>query len=89
LRRVGVAVDADDDSVTIRPANEAPHNRGAPVVFKTYDDHRMAMALSLVCLRTRGCAIAEPACVAKTYPTYFADLATLYEAAVLAAVDRD
>jgi 3-phosphoshikimate 1-carboxyvinyltransferase len=50
----------------------------APVMFDTYDDHRMAMALSLVGLRRPGVLIRDPACVRKTYPNYFQDLANLY-----------
>lgn len=50
-----------------------------PVVeFDTYDDHRMAMALALVGLRRGNVVIRDPACVRKTYPTYWRDFARLY-----------
>ncbi|MBL0928092.1 MAG: 3-phosphoshikimate 1-carboxyvinyltransferase [Phycisphaerales bacterium] len=65
------------------PAPEAASGRHAlipaPVVFHTYDDHRMAMALALIGLRRPGVSIADPGCVAKTYPTYWKDFARLYE----------
>lgn len=48
------------------------------VVFDTYGDHRMAMALSLVGLRRANTFIRNPACVAKTYPTFWRDLRSLY-----------
>ena len=48
-----------------------------PVVFETYRDHRMAMALSLVGLRRPSVSIADPACVGKTYPGFWTDLAQL------------
>ncbi len=48
------------------------------VVFDTYDDHRMAMALALIGLRRRNVFIRNPACVAKTYPTFWQDLRSLY-----------
>ena len=50
----------------------------ASVTFDTYDDHRMAMALSLVGLRRANTFIRNPACVAKTYPTFWRDLRSLY-----------
>jgi 3-phosphoshikimate 1-carboxyvinyltransferase len=37
----------------------------------------MAMSLALVGLRVPGVVIDDPACVAKTYPGFFADLARL------------
>ena len=44
---------------------------------ETYDDHRMAMALAVTGLRTRGIAIADPGCTAKTFPDYFTRFAQL------------
>ena len=43
--------------------------------FDTYDDHRMAMALAPVCLRTGGeIVINNPEVVSKSYPHYWEDL---------------
>ncbi|MFI4896223.1 MAG: 3-phosphoshikimate 1-carboxyvinyltransferase, partial [Phycisphaerales bacterium JB059] len=68
------------DTITITPpqggiglSDSAP-----PVTFDTYDDHRMAMSLALIALRRPNVRINDPGCVAKTYPTYWRDLATLY-----------
>jgi 3-phosphoshikimate 1-carboxyvinyltransferase len=44
---------------------------------KTYDDHRMAMSLSLAGLRVPGVLIADPACVGKTFPDYWDRLAAI------------
>ncbi|MDI6097922.1 3-phosphoshikimate 1-carboxyvinyltransferase [Actinoplanes sp. NEAU-A12] len=71
LRRAGIDAVEDADGFTIHPG--APR----PTRFATYDDHRMAMSLSLIGLRAPGIEIADPGCVAKTYPAYFTDLATL------------
>lgn len=49
------------------------------VEFETYDDHRMAMSLSLFGLTRPGVFIRDPVCVRKTYPGFFADLALLYQ----------
>lgn len=49
-----------------------------PIHFDTYEDHRMAMSLALIALHRPNVFINDPQCVAKTYPTFFQDLARLY-----------
>jgi 3-phosphoshikimate 1-carboxyvinyltransferase len=71
LRRAGVDAVQDEDGFTVRPG--AP----APTRFATYEDHRMAMSLSLLGLRAPGIQITDPGCVGKTYPAFFEDLAAL------------
>ena len=46
-------------------------------IFKTYEDHRMAMSLALVGLRVPGVTIKNPDCTQKTYPNFFQDLDSL------------
>jgi 3-phosphoshikimate 1-carboxyvinyltransferase len=74
LRRCGVRVDVDDDGWTIHPD---PDHHVGPATIETYDDHRMAMSFALLGLRVPGIAIAEPACVRKTFPGYWAMLERL------------
>jgi 3-phosphoshikimate 1-carboxyvinyltransferase len=45
--------------------------------LQTYNDHRMAMAFSLIGLRVDGITIENPSCVSKTFPNYFEVLNTL------------
>lgn len=71
LRRAGIDAVEDEDGFTIHPGEPRPTR------FATYADHRMAMSLSLIGLRTSGIEISDPGCVAKTYPGYFTDLAML------------
>jgi 3-phosphoshikimate 1-carboxyvinyltransferase len=71
LRRLGASVEEHDDGLTVHPR----HLHRARI--KTYNDHRMAMSLALAGLRVPGIIIDEPACVAKTYPGFFADLEKL------------
>ncbi len=84
LGRVGVAVEAnlggDPDALSITaPAGGVDCSDDvADVVFETYDDHRMAMALSLIGLRRPNCWIADPACVAKSDARYWRSFAGLY-----------
>lgn len=68
LRKVGATVEEFDDGLRIVPAPL----RGARLA--TYDDHRMAMSLSLIGLRVPGIEIENPSCVSKTYPRFFDDL---------------
>jgi 3-phosphoshikimate 1-carboxyvinyltransferase len=71
LRRAGIDAVEDADGFTIHPGPPRPTR------FATYDDHRMAMSLSLLGLRAPGIEIADPGCVAKTYPDFFSALAAL------------
>lgn len=74
LRRCGVGADELDDGIRIEP--RTPH----PASIHTYDDHRMAMAFSLIGLRAGGIEILDADCVAKTVPNYWALLDQLREA---------
>jgi 3-phosphoshikimate 1-carboxyvinyltransferase len=71
LTRVGALAEelADGLRITPRPL------RGATI--ETYNDHRMAMSMSLVGLKVPGIVIRNPGCVAKTYPGFFDDLEKL------------
>jgi 3-phosphoshikimate 1-carboxyvinyltransferase len=71
LRKLGATVDELEDGLRITPAEL----HGAEI--DTYDDHRMAMALSLVGLVIPGVNIRNPGCVGKTYPGFFADLTNI------------
>jgi 3-phosphoshikimate 1-carboxyvinyltransferase len=74
LNRLGIDAQEQDDGLTIRPQTDGSP-RVRPTVVETYDDHRMAMSFALIGLRAEGIRIANPPCVAKTYPAFFDDLA--------------
>lgn len=42
-----------------------------PATVETYDDHRMAMAFTLIGLRSGGVNISNPKCCGKTFENYF------------------
>jgi len=67
LRKVGATVEEGADYIRITPPETLIPN----AVIDTYDDHRMAMCLSLVTLGGVPVRINDPACVNKTFPTYF------------------
>jgi 3-phosphoshikimate 1-carboxyvinyltransferase len=71
LRRVGAEVEEYPDGLKITPRPL----HGAEI--ETYNDHRMAMSMSLIGLKVPGIVIKNPGCVAKTYPGFFADLEKL------------
>lgn len=68
LRRLGAEVVELNDGLKITPGPL----HGAEV--DTYNDHRMAMSLSLAGLAVPGVVVQNPSCVAKTYPGFFSDL---------------
>ena len=74
LRKFGAAVDEGQDYLRITPPASAADWRTA--ALDTYDDHRMAMCLSLAAFNPARLPlrINDPRCVAKTYPDYFEDL---------------
>jgi len=81
---VRIAGDGDGEGLHITPVNVergVRSTRGRELVFDTYEDHRMAMALALVSLRMPGVQIRNPMCVAKTYPSFWRDWGRLVEAA--------
>jgi 3-phosphoshikimate 1-carboxyvinyltransferase len=65
LRRLGATVREHPDGWEIEPSPL----RAATV--ETYDDHRMAMSFAVTGLRVPGLRIADPGCVAKTFPDFF------------------
>lgn len=66
LTRLGVQVEEHEDGMTIYPCQTFQ-----PANIQTYNDHRMAMAFSLIGLRSDGVTIENPECVSKTFPNYF------------------
>ena len=65
LRRTGVKTESGADWLRVYPCTP----RGAAVDPR--GDHRIAMAFSVLGLRVPGILIEDPACVAKTCPTFF------------------
>jgi 3-phosphoshikimate 1-carboxyvinyltransferase len=75
LRKVGATVEEGADFIRVHPLAQF-----RPASIHTYDDHRMAMCLSLAAFHElKGSApatlrIEDPKCVAKTFPDYFETL---------------
>ena len=60
------------DGIEIEPGTPQPAE------IETYDDHRMAMAFSLLGLRAHGIVIKNARCCRKTFETYFEVLNSIY-----------
>ncbi len=87
LRKTGAAVTEGPDFIEVSPPAQ-----WQPAAVHTYDDHRMAMCMSLAAFNPLATSasssppaapvrILEPACVAKTFPDYFEALFALSRAA--------
>lgn len=77
LSRLGAQVTEEEDAIEVHPLE--PGRVQLPVAIDTYGDHRMAMAFAIAGLRLPGVSLRDPGCVAKTYPGFFRDWATLAE----------
>lgn len=73
LRRLGQLVTHGDDWMRVEPRPITP------ATVRCYSDHRMAMSFAVLGALRDGITIEDPACVAKTYPGFWDDLAALYE----------
>ncbi len=71
LSRCGAIVKEHGDSLVILPSDRGLH--GAEI--ETYGDHRIAMVFSILGLKVPGIRIRNPACVKKTFPSFFQKLA--------------
>lgn len=71
LSKLGIRVEEFEDGLTVYPGQPIP------ALLDSHDDHRMAMALSLIGLKTQNIQITDPGCVSKTCPDYFDRLSAL------------
>jgi len=81
LNRMGISCKEAETGIDILPGIPQP------ATIETYDDHRMAMAFSLIGLRVPGIIIAHPACCKKTFENYFEILDTITKSHSLSKPD--
>ena len=72
LRKVGATVQEGADYIVVN-APALGDWKSPSEGIDTYDDHRMAMCFSLAAFGPHALTINDPNCVAKTFPTYFAE----------------
>ena len=68
LKKIGCDAVEEEDGILIRPVN-FDQLHGAEL--STHDDHRLAMAWSLLALRIPGISIEEPEVVSKSWPEWW------------------
>jgi 3-phosphoshikimate 1-carboxyvinyltransferase len=80
LERLGQGVTHGEDWLEVEPRPLSP------AIVHCYADHRMAMSFAVLgAVSGGGIQIEDPACVAKTYPGFWADLARCYGGSGVAA----
>ena len=72
LRKVGATVQEGADYIVVNAPAQGDWKSPSEGI-DTYDDHRMAMCFSLAAFGPHALIINDPNCVAKTFPTYFAE----------------
>lgn len=74
LKKLGVKVSSGPDWIKVYPCKKL---RAASI--ETYDDHRVAMAFSLVGLIVPGIVIEDISCVSKSFPEYWSQYQLMRE----------
>ncbi len=72
LHRLGIRTESTQDSLTIFPGNPVGNT------INSHNDHRIAMAFSILGLKVPGIIIDNASCVSKTCPLFFHYLQQLY-----------
>ncbi|HMT03065.1 MAG TPA: 3-phosphoshikimate 1-carboxyvinyltransferase [Burkholderiales bacterium] len=67
LKKLGATIEITDNSISITPPKIIKQN----AIINTYDDHRMAMAFSLIAVGGISVTIKDYQCVEKTFVNYF------------------
>jgi 3-phosphoshikimate 1-carboxyvinyltransferase len=77
LRKIGADVVEGEDYMIVSAPKALDDWHAPSDGIDTYDDHRMAMCFSLAAFGPNSLKINDPDCVAKTFPTYFAEFAKI------------
>jgi len=72
MKRLGIRCDEGNSEITIYPGE----TKAAEI--NTYEDHRVAMAFTLVGLARKGITILNPMCCRKTFENYYEIIESLY-----------
>ncbi|CAM3753689.1 3-phosphoshikimate 1-carboxyvinyltransferase [Polynucleobacter arcticus] len=77
LKKVGAIVEEGTDYIVVQAPPSLSDWQSPADGIDTYDDHRMAMCFSLAAFGPHALQINDPDCVAKTFPSYFAEFAKI------------
>ncbi|HQT41808.1 MAG TPA: 3-phosphoshikimate 1-carboxyvinyltransferase [Polynucleobacter sp.] len=73
LKKIGAVVEEGADYIVVQAPASLADWKSPSEGIDTYDDHRMAMCFSLAAFGPNALKLNDPDCVAKTFPTYFAE----------------
>ncbi len=76
LGKIGVSLHYKDEGILSWKGGELLRLNHVPV-FPTYEDHRMALSLAPICLRTGEVIIENPEVVVKSYPSFWEEIRKL------------
>lgn len=77
LSKTGIDIKEEEDGLFIRGRRP---KLAKSTILDPHDDHRMAMCFGILGSLISGISINNPACVSKSYPHFFEDLASLHHA---------
>lgn len=77
LSALGCRCEVLADGIIVHGSLTTSFQDASPWFVRTHDDHRLAMALSLMSLRLGTVTIEEPGVVSKSWPTYWRDMETI------------
>ncbi len=72
LKKIGLDIRPGSDCIEINPQNSKFHS--GEVILKAHNDHRLAMAFSILGLCRGNITVQGAQCVAKSYPEFYEDL---------------
>ena len=78
FRKVGATIETYPDGMKVFPLAQ---QGGPTVTLDPANDHRMAMAFGIASLRLPQIQVSNPACVSKSYPSFWQDLERIREQA--------
>ena len=73
LKKINIFFETVSDDVLIMKCPESlPYfTEENPIIFNNYNDHRIAMALSILSMKIGTIEMSNPECVSKSYPGFF------------------
>ncbi len=75
LQKIGTKFRVSKDKITLSPSKSVKNIK--PLIFNTYDDHRLAMCLAPLVLIFNEVIIKDPEVVSKSYPGFWKDIKRL------------
>jgi 3-phosphoshikimate 1-carboxyvinyltransferase len=72
LKQFNIKTNIKDNVLTIDKTQI--HFDNSPKLIKTYQDHRIAMAFSLLAIKNKTITIENPQCVSKSFPNFWQEL---------------